>query len=584
MHRRYRKKEGWKQPSMWWRMAGIVGICWMIPLAFMIGIFGVYMASNHSDMTAENFRDQLEFSNKICVERLNGAVAASRQASYDGELLAVHERYLAGILGNFDAGRAYKNYLTDKYLKNDAVSSAILWFETEDVLYSVYNERANGSYQGIRVYETTDHEAVRECAKTLDTRIGFLVCKDRIYLVRNLVDKRYHRQATLVFCLNRDYCFNSLSEYPLAEGVCAQIGGQMLPLRNGEALSEWLGSGEAESRGGYAWVGGRLCVSDIRAGDNYQLHTAMLLQKEVTKYPFYGYPYVLGGMVLSLVPMLLLMLHVFRRQVTDPVEVLSEGARHIEQGELGYQVCVPLANREFTYLRDSMNEMSTHLKQQFDRIYQEEIALREARIMALQSHINPHFMNNTLESINWEARLSGNEKVSKMIGALSTMLDAAMDRRKRPQVRLSEEMGYVNSYLYITGERLGSRLKVEKELPEELMDCMVPRLILQPVIENAVEHGVVPNGSGTVRLLGYCDDTYLYLETINDGGMTEEDRARIERLLDPNYSAGKEPAGNLGIANVNQRLRILFGDPCGLTITEREDGKVVAKLTMPVQK
>ncbi len=204
--------------------------------------------------------------------------------------------------------------------------------------------------------------------------------------------------------------------------------------------------------------------------------------------------------------------------------------------------------------------------------------------MALQSHINPHFMNNTLEIINWEARLSGNEKVSKMIGALSTMLDAAMDRRKRPQVRLSEEMGYVNSYLYITGERLGSRLKVEKELPEELMDCVVPRLILQPVIENAVEHGVAPNGSGTVRLRGYCDDAYLYLETINDGGMTEEDRARIERLLDPNYNTGKEPAGNLGIANVNQRLRILFGDPCGLTITEREDGKVVAKLTMPAQK
>ena len=112
------------------------------------------------------------------------------------------------------------------------------------------------------------------------------------------------------------------------------------------------------------------------------------------------------------------------------------------------------------------------------------------------------------------------------------------------------------------------------------MDCQVPRLILQPLIENAIEHGVVPNGSGTVSVRGWQDGDYLYLETLNDGGMTQEDRERISRLLDMNYNTSKEPAGNLGIANVNQRLRIMFGEPCGLSITE-SDGKVAARLTIP---
>lgn len=180
--------------------------------------------------------------------------------------------------------------------------------------------------------------------------------------------------------------------------------------------------------------------------------------------------------------------------------------------------------------------------------------------------------------------MEGNLRVCRMIGALSTMLDAAMDRRGRPQVRLAEEMVYVRSYLYITKERLGQRLRIETELPEELMDYLVPRLILQPVIENAIEHGVVPNGSGVVTLRGRSQDGFLYLETVNDGGLSAKDQESIARLLDPDYNPKYESSGNLGIANVNQRLRILFGDPCGLSITENGQGKVVAKLTMPLRK
>ena len=103
--------------------------------------------------------------------------------------------------------------------------------------------------------------------------------------------------------------------------------------------------------------------------------------------------------------------------------------------------------------------MSGRLKYQFDHIYEEELALKDARIMALQSHINPHFMNNTLEIINWEARLAGNDKVSEMISSLGTLLDAALDRKKQPEVPLKEELTYVKAYLFIMKERLASASK-----------------------------------------------------------------------------------------------------------------------------
>ena len=573
-----------RQHSMKWKVIRIQLLCWLIPLFLFIGVLGVYVGSNHMEVTVDNYRRQLEFNNRICVERLNGAVHDSRQASYDGEILEIREKYLKGEMSYTAAKKGYSEYLASKYQKSSAISSAVLWFQKEDTrnFSSVYSERGNGTYQQIRKYWDKDHEAVAELAETLDTAVGLLVRGNSLYLVRNLKDSHYETKAVLVLCLNQAYCFDSIATFPMGNEVCVRINEEPLLLCPGEE-EKWekrfANSGDMPNR----WIRGRLCVMDSLAGDGYELHSAMMINKAVTMFPFYGYPYVLGGMLLSMLLMLATVLKVFRREVSYPVEQLIEGMHHIERGELGYQVASESSNLEFQYLTNAVNQMSKSLEEQILKSYQEEIALREAKIMALQSHINPHFMNNTLEIINWEARLEGNVKVSKMIGALSTMMDAVMDRRKRPEIRLAEEMGYVNSYLYIMRERLGKRLSVKIDIPQELMDCMVPRLILQPLIENAIEHGVVPKGSGEVILRGYHDEQYFYLETLNDGGLSREDGERIRRLLDPEYNTSKEPSGNLGIANVNQRLRILFGPPCGLQIRE-QDGRVSACVTIPFRQ
>ncbi len=281
--------------------------------------------------------------------------------------------------------------------------------------------------------------------------------------------------------------------------------------------------------------------------------------------------------------LLLFTFRFFRRRISQPVQMLMEGAAHIRQGELGYQIDTGTGSREFQYLTDSFNQMSGQLRRQFDRLYQEELARRDAQIKAMQAHINPHFLNNTLEIINWQARMSGDVKASKMIEALSTVLDAALDRKGSPQVRLAEEMTYVNAYLYIVKERYGRRLTVDVELPPELMDCLVPRLILQPVIENAVEHGIGPSGQGQVSLRGFREGERLILEIENNGGLSPQDEEHIARLLSPDYDMQNEPSGNIGIANVNQRLRILCGPDCGLTITRGKGGAVTARLTVAVR-
>lgn len=281
-----------------------------------------------------------------------------------------------------------------------------------------------------------------------------------------------------------------------------------------------------------------------------------------------------------LVPLVMILIFMVRRHILQPTDQLMEGAREIQEGNLGYQITFEPGSQEFGYLTESFNQMSSRLKYQFDHIYQEEMALKDARIMALQSHINPHFMNNTLEIINWEARLSGNMKISKMIESLSVLMNAAMDRKRRHVVPLKEELQYVEAYLHIMKERLGNKLTVDLEIGEDTLNEKVPRLILQPVIENAIEHGVIRSGSGTVVLRSYKKGDYLYLETENNGIMSGQERAKVDRLLAPDYDTSKESSGNLGIANVNQRLGILYGEPCGLSIFQEKDDRICARLTI----
>ncbi|MEG2679543.1 MAG: histidine kinase, partial [Oscillospiraceae bacterium] len=187
-------------------------------------------------------------------------------------------------------------------------------------------------------------------------------------------------------------------------------------------------------------------------------------------------------------------------------------------------------------------------------------------------------LNNTLEIINWEARLAGNAKVSKMIEALSTVLDAAIDREKRPEVHLGEEMAYVSSYLYIIGERFGKRLTITQSIAPDTLEWMVPRLILQPIIENAVEHGMGPAGAGEVIIRSYLEGENLILEIENTGVLSPEDQRHIQHLLDPDYDTGKESSKNIGISNVSQRLRILCGAESGLSIVQKDENRVIARL------
>lgn len=581
------KKEK-KIRSLKWKFAKIMLLCWVLPFLAIIGLIGSYMLITQRENQMERLSAQAGLNTRTCAERLNGAISDSRQATYNGTLFEQYRQYRRqGSDGERIFSNGVQNYLNAQYShrKNNIFTVLMLKEDPLNKHYTSYNFGTGGSYGMIQHFFDQDREKVLNLAEELDMAVGFLKTDNGFYIVRNMMDRSFTSWGILVSRVNVDYCFETVKTAWEDFGVVLTISGipvvTELKNTNEDAAAEEMAKKLVlKNDSSYELKNGEVYVFSNQRENDYDM-SLVLYAKEMLLFRFlYGYFYVIIAMGLALIPMMIMFMRLSGKELSRPVEKLMNSAEEIEKGNLGYQVGTPMENLEFEYLRNSINKMSGQLKYQFDHIYEEELALRDARIMALQSHINPHFMNNTLEIINWEARLEGNEKVSKMIEALSTLMDAAMDRKGLPEVKLSQEMIYVNAYFYIIAERLGKRLIVEKEIPEELMRMMVPRLIMQPIIENAIEHGIIPRGGGTVLLRAHRDEKYLYVEIINDGVFTKENEEKVKRLLAPDYDARKESAGNLGIANVNQRLRILYGETCGLTIKEYDEEQTISILTI----
>lgn len=557
-----------KLPSLKNRLIQIVLLCWVIPVV-AVGIALLYYTSvSLSEKTLRSYEETAAATARIVTERMDGAVEASRQASYEMVIKRAFQKYRrTGARNEVLSETLY--FLRNRFRTDERFLYAIMWYwDNPPAMNSgVNNESLGVRYEAMDDYWQQDHQQIVELASRLDTGVAFLNCQGRIYLVRNVMDGQLKSMATLVLALNQDYFFSCFGDM-LLWGDC------ILLRVNGETLLSTVS--EEETVKGTV-IGGQL------EGLGYTLEYALEVDNSANASQTRSYQIILAAMLTALIPLIFIAVRFFYEHINRPLRQMAIGAREIELGNFGYQLRRQSRHRELRYLEGSFNQMSLQLEDLFHRIYAEELALRDAKIKALQSQINPHFLNNTLEIINWESRMSGDVKVSHMIEALSTMLDAAMARDGRKSVPLSEEMMYVDAYLYIIGERLGKRLTVVKEIDQSLLECMVPRLILQPIIENAVEHGITPRQQGTILLRVEAQNKLLLLEIRNDGVMTSQDQAEVERLLgeeDPH----PQTSVRIGIRNVHQRLQMMYGTQSGLTIAPDGAGQVAATIRIPLDK
>ncbi len=256
------------------------------------------------------------------------------------------------------------------------------------------------------------------------------------------------------------------------------------------------------------------------------------------------------------------------RLIGVPVRKILDKIGKVSEGDFSRDESIEWDN-ELGDIGRGINTLSERVQKLMDKKVQDEKAKQELQYQILQSQINPHFMYNTLNTIKWMATIQGADGIADVSTALSRLLKNVA--RGESTIPLRQELSLVDDYFKIMQYRYGGNIVLRKDIRDEsLLECLVPRFLLQPIVENAIFHGIEPKGKGTITIVISRSGADLSASVRDDGiGMDEKE---IQKVLTGQKDDPHEFFRHIGIANVNQRVRLNYGKPYGLTITS-EPGK-----------
>lgn len=560
----------WKKRPLSLRsgLATVTLLCWILPILIVTAMAGILLNRNYNanrrqiaDAGAESAMDQAQI-------RMLSVLEDAKAVSYDGVVREAYRDYLSdGVKAS--VYQTVTEYLSQKFTRSSSYKAVFISFLNEDLDIHTYAASSGSARLNLlRNYTGEVFPAVKELLSGRDTGIFFMERDGQLYLVRNLLDTRFVPYAILVIQLEPQELFQSVNAIAGVTDQHLTIDGVGVPLTRSAGAPE----------------GGKTSnVSYSIDADGHQMDfSAQVLTLSLWNTESYV-NVAIFAVILMVIPLLVVIILLFHRHINHPIETLMDANTHVRNGEWGFQLREAAPNLEFALLYDHFNTMSSELRNQIDRLFQEQQALQQAKIKALQSQINPHFLNNTLEIINWEARLADNQRVCSMIEALSTMLDAAIGRDGRSRASVQEELKYVDAYLYITKERLGDRLMVRQEIDESCLGERIPILMLQPIIENAVEHDLSRSGGKLcLRIYPAEEDGEgkICFEVEHDGKISPEGWQNIQQAISDTAPSPLR-GSSVGLRNVNQRLKLLYGSRCSFRIWETRPGLVLAKIVLP---
>lgn len=282
---------------------------------------------------------------------------------------------------------------------------------------------------------------------------------------------------------------------------------------------------------------------------------------------------ILVGVVLFLFLLFYLFSSYFLKSIIEPIHNTVEGMRMVEEGNLEVHA-EPKGQAELRTMIHSFNSMTRRLKGLMAENEEQQQKKHEAEIRALQSQINPHFLVNSLNSIRFIAQMSKYESIARMAEALIKILSSSF-RSSNGFYTLKEELEVLDSFIYLMKIRYSDGFDIVYQVENVCLPALVPRLILQPVVENSIVHGFdgMMEEMGTIWIIGEKKDECLFLEIRDNGkGMTKDE---ISRLL--SQENGENPHRNIGIHNVKTRLSLNYGERCSF-LMESEAGKYTRTL------
>ena len=404
-------------------------------------------------------------------------------------------------------------------------------------IYSVSGNRSVAGYVQVDI-QPDDIDSILEKSMTAGTRAVFL----------------YDGEGEVIkACGDADLCREE--DFLLEDGadIVDRNGVRYLMVRCQSAYSRW-----------------RLVV---------MMHYGEISGNARTAATFVGMTFLLG-LVLSV-------LLAFRVVKTThiPLKQITDQMHEIENGNFDARVNIRTGD-EFEYIGEGLNNMSGQLKRQLERLMQEQAMKKDAEMYALQAQINPHFLYNTLAAIRFLIRKGERDRAEKVTVALTELCAAAMDSRPG-LIPLRQELSIAQRYFDILQARYGDIIELEVDVPDSFGACGIPKFTLQPIIENAVFHGILLNERGRIRIGAKRAGKMLVIDVSDDGvGMDRDKVKALNKRFKHICEDTVRRAGtfnHIGMENVSNRIMLEFGHPYGLRVSSTPGSLTVVSIRIPMK-
>ena len=267
-------------------------------------------------------------------------------------------------------------------------------------------------------------------------------------------------------------------------------------------------------------------------------------------------------------------------RVTNPIRELEKSVKALEEGNLDADIYMG-GSYEVQHLGKSVQDMKFRIKGLMQDIVNEHEEKRKSEFDSLQAQINPHFLYNTLDIIVWQIENEKQSEAVHTVTALARFFRLSLGKGKNI-VTVKDEIDHVKNYLMIQHMRFKNKFDYEFDIAEDVLELPSLKLMLQPLVENAIYHGMeFMDGDGMITVKAWRKEDELYLSVADNGlGMTED---KVEMILTGKSTSGNGRGSGIGVKNVNERIKLYFGEAYGLTIDSEPDEGTTVIIHLPAK-
>ena len=519
-------------------------------------------------------------------------VGGMRGPALDAEEI---EKYKYAIMMNYELAQSVESYLRSIVLSKPEITlGAYQFIEQKEIGYIVSKSKSYKEEKAFREHKIFENMKAILVGKN---KTGYYVDEAKnIYIGQKIYDRNTFRESgIIVFKINPQYLLGKyeamLGESKEAIAVMGNQQKELLEVGNvsqgrKNKLIRFMAMDPEENTIYKEENKTEVVVYTQLKSYNLSLVSAVFISRRILLKDIRMMSWFIFLLCMIAIPIFYFLANKLYKEVIHPVYVLSDKMHQIENGEIGVKVESDRRD-EFGYLFTAFNKMSHQIQYLINCVYKEQLALKNAELKSLQAQIKPHFLYNTLEMINWKARMSGNEDLAEMIEALSGIMEINIDRRSSKFLSVNEEIRYLNNYMFLIEKRFGNKIKFETWVDENTNNFMIPRLILQPLVENAIGHGIEPIGRGTIGVKIKQENNDLIITVQDDGVGIEETgleqlKQKINALNKVDMQGEENKRESIGVINVQRRIKLLYGLKYGLTIKSKQGEGTQIVIILPI--